>query len=287
MPSAEREIDQTVNPERLGLKLVKVLVISGPSYSGKDMLADELSRRHGWPVEDGKGRFERRTGIETGHMRRSLDIHRRFDGFQAKFFRTATPSDAVIWQTRLGGIILAEERDRRARKIRENLWAKQRGEDRPELGMIPAVSVLLWARKDVRTERAYKDALLRWEQETAYLPEGAEKPAKPTKAEFEIRIDKRAEGDIENWAPLHPKYVRRGEDPFSRKLKRQHGGPVYDVFIDTSDMTLEEVTDAVELEIVKFGAIEFPNQEELIFDSESTGQHLGEPISPRPNTTAQ
>ncbi len=283
MAHTERQAhsEQSTNPERLKLRLVKLLVISGPSHAGKDAATDELKRRHDWPVEDGKGRFGRKTGLETGHMQRSPETHRRFDGFQAKTFRTATPDDAMIWQTRLGGIILAKERDRRAKKIKENLWAIQRGENRPDIEPIPAVSVLLWARKEVRIERAFNAAILAWEEEVAKLPEWGEIPARPTKTDIKTRLEEREEGDIRDWAPLHKDYIELGKDPFSRTLQRKNGVPVYDVFIDTSDMSIVEVADAIEREVGKFGAYQSSFEIQGTTQSQSYSISSGEPMSPR------
>src|SRR3989344_6624542 len=102
--------DKLRSPERPRRKLVKTIVISGPSYSGKDTLAAVLGEKYGVKVEDGKEQFERRIGVETGHMKRNPQLHRRFDLFQASVFQKLTHEMAGIWQTRLGGIILAEER---------------------------------------------------------------------------------------------------------------------------------------------------------------------------------
>jgi len=283
--SQPERIDAEITPETENFILRKILVISGPSYTGKDIVAEILHDKHGWPIEDGREMFERRTGVETGHMRRDPSLHRRFDGLQAKFFRRATPDHACIWQTRLGGIILAEERDRRAKDIQKVQWANQRGADIPKLGVIPAVSVLLWARKDVRVERAYQVALRKWELDITDQPEGSELPIKPTKTDIESRLDARAKGDVLDWMPLHPKYLKHKRDPFDRKLSRENGGPVYDIFIDTSDLTPEQVAEAIVRESMSLGAIENPNKESSIpsFEANSNSQSLGEPFSARPN----
>jgi cytidylate kinase len=278
-PQPEK-IDSEITPERESLNLVKILVISGRSHTGKDITAEILHDNYGWPVEDGKSIFERRTGVETGHILRDPLIHKRFDRFQAKFFRTATPADATIWQTRLGGIILAEERDRRAKEIQKVQWAKQLGAEVHVPGLIPAVSVLIWARKEVRIDRAYGYAIKNWEEQMANPIEGSELPEKPTKSEIESKLDQRSRGDILDWMSLHPKYLRNGRDPFDRKLSRENGGPVYDIFIDTSDKTPEEVVAYLVNEAKKLGAVEEKNSEEVIYNgSEINNPILGEPLS--------
>lgn len=276
--NARGRADLEATPERENPILRKIIVISGPSYSGKDILAEKLHERYNWPVEDGKGRFQRRTGIETGHMQRDIELHKKFDRFQARFFRKAKSQNAVVWQTRLGGIILAEERDRRARAILEFQKARQRGKTVREPGMIPAVSVLLWARKEVRVDRAYAVAMKEWERVTSGMTEGSELLIKPTKAEIEQRIDQRAKGDVGDWIPLHPDFVQEGKDPFDRRLTRQNGGLVYDYIIDTSDRNPDEVADELLRIAEDDGAIEYPVQEETIFDSEKI---MGEPLPPR------
>lgn len=240
------------SPERLRRKLVKTIVISGPSYSGKDTLAAALSERYGARIEDGKEQFERRTGVETGHMKKNPQLHRRFDLFQASVFQKLTSEMARIWQTRLGGVILAEERDRRLRERRRRLveiaWDMQQGKTpKSPLNDIPAVSVLVIADIETRITRASQAAI-----------EDAKTTGKPvpTRDEIAARMNNRASGDIQDWAPLHPRYIKPGRDPFDRKLKRKNGAPVYDVVIDTSNMTVEEEVLFLEQELEKFGAFE-------------------------------
>lgn len=272
--SLERDIssDVLVSSESLKKRLVKTIVISGPSYSGKDTLAAVLGEKYGVKVEDGKEQFERRTGVETGHMKRKPEVHRRFDLFQSKIFRKLTGDMAGIWQTRLGGVILAEERDNRLRQRRkrivENQWAMQRGEaPLPSLADIPAVSVLVIANDETRLQRAYI-AALRDSTESGNAPH--------TVVEIKRRMDERAQGDVTDWAPLHPKYVKSGQDPFDRNLKRQNGAPIYDIVINTSEMSVEEETFYLEQELEKFDAFE-KNTEDL---QDITGVGLSDSVLP-------
>lgn len=240
------------SPEKPRIKLVKWVIVSGDSYTGKDTLANELKARHGFIVDNGRDQFERRTGVETGHMIREQIKHIRFDGYQAKRFRKSTPGDARIWQTRVGGVILAEERDRRLRERRKRIvdinWAMQKGEiPLPPIEDIPAVSVLIVADRDKRIDRAHQAAVIDAKSESKPIP---------TREKIEVLMDERSKGDVGDWAPLHSRYIRVGDDPFRRDLRRPNGSPVYDIVIDTTKRNIQEAADYFEQELERFSVLE-------------------------------
>jgi hypothetical protein len=278
-------IEQPVTAERDKLDLVKTIIISGPASSGKDSLERILRERYGWPVFESEDyNFERRgENKDQGPLEKDPSQHEDFDAKQARLFRNLKPEGVQkIHQTRLGGIILAQERDNRGReigkKIRKNEWRAQNG--KPPLPIppqIPAISVLLWARKDVRIERAFQSQVNQWTVDAQQaLAQGKAIPPKPEKGKIQADMEEKEATDVLIWAPIH-KYVKAGENPFSRYLTRENGGPVYDRWIDTSDLTPEEVADKFVAIALGTGAARFhlkdgrtPDQEkELILGRET------------------
>lgn len=291
-------IDAPIAPEYEGLDLVKTIIIAGPSHSGKDRLMHILHEKYGWPLYDGTedGFVRRGESDEIGYKERDADSHKSFDEHQAEIFSGLDKPEAVmkIHQTRLGGIILAEERDKRAAQIEaittRNLWLVQQGKNPlPVPQEIPAVSVLLWARKDVRETRAYRSAKRLWkEQVQKAMLEGGLAPTRPTRPEILARMNEKEARNVADWEPLH-KYVEVGKNPFSRTLSRENGGPVYDRFIDTSEMTPEEV--AEELVKVAFSTdaarFRLKNDESPFGNAQSVKDpSVGiRPVAPLPPTT--
>lgn len=308
--------EHAVVPERPRYELVWAIALAGPAGTGKDALAAELKRRHGWEVEDGSSYgFERRgTSSHQGYINRQSRDHLRFDTEQAKYFRELAPnSPKKILQTRLSHIILAEERDRRAKDIIENQRLRQTREDVPELGPIPAISVALEARRATRIDRAFKAAHEAWEDQQARLAAGqslreGEKLIRrePTQHSVMQAMDHKERTTTDkNWAPIHPQYIRVGGNPFSHALKRPNGGRVIDLVIETDkkvgnkieNRTIEEIADEFEARLLKRGAIRPVDPESpanqgpetgdlisrgVVFDLDPVEQVRGEPFSPRP-----
>lgn len=246
--ASEITTESLPSPERPKLKLVRTAVISGPSYAGKDALVDILRARHGWPVFDGSEvKFERRGTNSITSIQRKRRDHIGFDRYQAKRFADLKPGDEMwLHQTRLGGIILAAERDRRSEKLVAQSWQMQT-EDNPEpLGPIPARSILLWATKEVRENRAVNHA------NTLADKEG--KP-RPTRAQVIADLERKQKSEVDSWAP-HYRTINIRPNPFSRHLRRKMGAPVYDRFINTSELTIEQVADEVEKVLKSLGAVE-------------------------------
>jgi hypothetical protein len=286
------QIDKLASPERPRLRLLKTVALPGPSNSGKDALARLLHERHGWPVYDGtsSGFKRRKNNPDQGHIKRSKDAHKEFDKKQGRAFDKLSADDThQLHQTRLSGIILAERRDERSREIgraiRKNEWLRQQGRPpHPLPSEIPAMSVLLWARKEVRIERAFEQALAKWQEQQARIAAGevVEKHKvlpKPTKSAIEDHIEFRDRQDVLDWAPLHPKYIKPGDNPFNRMLKRPNGGPVYDAFLDNSELTLEETADAFEDILISFGAAEPITDPEPRNQEPIKHPHDGEPFA--------
>lgn len=253
-----REPEDQVVPEREKLDLVQTMVIAGPSNAGKTELIRILQERYGWPVFDGSNSGFQRRGEKTtlGPLKKSREKHEEFDAKQALNFRKLKPEDMhTLHQTRLGGIILAEEKDRRGKEIREirleNQWRAQKNKNpRTVPGQIPAISVLLWAKKDVRINRAYESKYREWEVDAEQATaEGKPLPPKPAKADIVSQMDRKEASDVMIWSRIHRRYVKRGGNPFSRTLARENGGPVYDRWIDTTNLNPEQVAD----EFVKIG----------------------------------
>jgi hypothetical protein len=286
------QIDKLPSPERPRLRLIKTVALPGPSNSGKDALARILHERHGWPVYDGTstGFKRRKNSPDQGPIKRSHDAHKEFDKKQGRAFDKLSVNDIhQLHQTRLSGIILAERRDERSREIgraiRRNEWLRQQGRNPiPLPADIPAISVLLWARKEVRVERAFEQALAKWQEQQARIAAGevVEKHKvlpKPTKSAIEDHIEFRDRQDVLDWAPLHPKYIKPGDNPFNRMLKRPNGGPVYDAFLDNSELTLEETADAFEDILISFGAAEAIEDPEPRNQEPNRHPYDGEPMA--------
>lgn len=270
---AEKAIETPPIPEKPKIRLLKTVAIAGASNTGKDDVVGILKSRHGLPVFDGSSsKFQRRgKSSAQDHIKRARKEHRRFDYEQGvNFDNLSEDSEQKLHQTRLGGIILAERKDKRSRligkTIRRNEWLAQQRKPLEAIPQeIPAISIVLFARKEVRVQRAYNHRMAEYEDQQRRILSG-EKIAddepilqKPTLDSIASDIDDRERKDVLDWAPGHRDYIREGEDPFRRTLKRPNGGPVYDFFIDTSDLTQEEVADRIEEIMLSSGAAEVIN----------------------------
>lgn len=215
----------------------KMVVLSGPSYAGKSVLSEYIEEKDGYVVEDGHATFTRRTGIEAGEMKKTPQAHKRFDGIQAKAFRTTTEEQLTAgeavgwWQTRLAGIIAAEVMDIREKQIDtrdlEIARAKRVGKEIPEtINTIPIVTVLITADLDVRVDRAHTEAV-----------EEALENDKPIPSRTSVKelVLQRERKNVKDWSPNHPsRYVKQGASPYYRYKKRPNEQPVYMLVIDTS-----------------------------------------------------
>nr|AIA18989.1 Unknown Function [uncultured bacterium] len=184
---------------------------------------------------------------------RDASIDQRFDMWQRKLIRKATRGMGRIFETRMFGINLAEERDERdeaiSRRQNETRWRMQKGKTpRPEIPSIPAISILITTNKETRIDRAYQASL------EANEPE--------SKALIRTRMDERKANDMKNWAVVHPKYLGHGEDPFDPSLTRPDGTPVWDIVVPNPDVpgiskeeAIEKCVDYIMGELVKFGAL--------------------------------
>jgi hypothetical protein len=235
------------SPERPRLRLLKVAVISGPSFSGKDSVMKILAERHGWHIYDGTEDGFSRRGDEAGTpIERPIEAHVSFDETQAEKFAKLRPGDEKwVHQTRLGGIILASEVDKRNEALGKQNWDMQQGE-MPEnpIEPIPAVSILLWTSKRVRLSRAVRHAR-----------ELAKKEGKPIpKRESVIdEIRKKEADDTRSWRKRFGS-IKFDNNPFSRRLARKNGQPVYNRFVITDNLTVEQVADRIENFLIQLGA---------------------------------
>ena len=225
------------SPEIPRRRMKKFVVIAGPTYAGKSRLKKLIEERGGYYVENGIETFERRTGIETGHMNKSPESHRRFDGMQAKAFRKTTVEElrneetVGWWETRLGAIITAEEMDKRDRQITkrdiEIARARKTDQEPPEpIEQIPVVTVLITADLKTRVERAYKEARDQAMERGEPIP---------TKSNIKRLVLERERANVADWEPNHPPYyIKKGKSPYHRNLIRPNGKPVYMIVIDNS-----------------------------------------------------
>jgi len=261
------------SPERPRLRLKKSIALTGPESSGKGEVLKILKLRHGWKVFDGSeiGFKRKGTNPETGHIQRSKKQHKAMDKRQAKIFRNLNPdSEHLVDEAKLSGIIKAEQED-----IRDNQIEKINEVNRPRIQKgrkdlvkapdpIPAVTILLWANQETRVNRAYNDAINKYVahfekylMQSELIMEGIKIPEDdlvppppdnpPTKEMIEKHMKDRQYQDTVDWAQDHPDYVKVGKNPYSRYLERpKNRGYVYDRWIDTTNLTPEEVADKFE-----------------------------------------
>lgn len=238
------------SPEKLRLKLKKVAVISGPSFSGKDSVVQILADRHGWSTYDGTiDDFKRRGKGPGTPIERERRAHIEFDNKQAKRFAELKPNDGMwIHQTRLGGIILASEIDKRNAELGRQNWKIQDGE-MPEnpVKPIPAVAILLWTSAKVREERAV-------EHERKLARE--EGRPEPTRKHILADMRRKQLDDTRSWRRRFGS-INFGSNPFSRYLKRKNDQPVYNRFVITDHKTVEEIADNIEKLLIQLGAAEY------------------------------
>ena len=278
-------VENLPNPERPRLRLTKTIALTGPESSGKGEVLRILQERHGWKVFDGTqiGFKRKGSGPEKGHIKRSKKQHKAMDRRQARIFKNLKlESEHLIVEAKLAGIIKAEQEDiidNQIDRISElNRPRIQEGREEEDLiktpDPIPAVTILLWATQEVRVKRAYEDAnakyvahLEKYLEQSQLIMDGVNIPEDelvpdppdhpPTKEGIEKLMKERQYQDTVDWESNHPNYVKKGENPYSRYLKRpKNRGLVYDRWIDTSNLTPEEVADKFEKFALKMGAAE-------------------------------
>jgi len=275
-PTIENAADTLRSPERR-LKLTKIAIISGPSNSGKDAVVKLLAERHGWRIYDGtEDGFERRGTGAGGTIQREREKHLSFDARQAQMFAEAKPGDEMwIHQTRLGGIIKAAQVDIRNRDLGKQNWKMQGIDVEDPIQPIPAESILLWATKRVRQSRAVK-------QEQS-LSEENRLPI-PSRDSIIAELTRKEKNEVKGWAPRY-KNIRIRPNPFSRHLKRRNGQPVYDKFVDTSKLTIEQTADRIEELLLQTGAAEIIQEPQIIVEMQPNkefdlnDQGHGEPMT--------
>lgn len=278
LTSTENAADILPSPERR-LRLTKVITISGPSFSGKDSVVRILAERHGWKVYDGtEDGFQRRREGSGEAIGRPRQEHISFDEGQARRFRELNSGDEMwIHQTRLGGIILAAEIDRRNTQLtsQEN---KMRDGSVPteKIEQIPAVSILLWTSAKVRQNRAVQHAREKARRDGTPIP---------TRAHVLAEMKRKELNETKSWRKKYGS-VRIGRNPYSRDLRRRNNNAVYNRYIVTDDLTVEQVADRVEEMALQTGAAEIiqepqtpiemqPNTEVVLADE---SLEAGEPI---------
>lgn len=289
-PDVNPVLETPPNPERPRLKLIKVITISGPSFSGKDNVVDILKKRHGWEDYDGEEDGFQRRGTNSGEpIDRARQEHIDFDKKQAQRFADLRPGDEMwIHQTRLGGIILAAEIDRRNEELGKQEWDSQFGNlPTDRIDQIPAVSILLWTSKRVRLKRAVNHARDLAKAKSEPIP-------KKEQVVHEMRLKEL--DDTKSWRKRYGT-ISIGDNPYSRRLQRKNGRPVYKRSIITDNLTLEQVADRVEEMALQLGAAEIINpsitqdisgvgtEGSTIFsaspmDLETTTKSNGEPTAP-------
>ena len=246
--------------------LEKAVIVSGDSHVGKQKITEELGKLLGLPVQRGQGEFSRRTSGAEERETRTVKTHRKFDSKQRRAFSHTTAGNAQIWETRLGGINLAEVRDQRddAENRRKNLAriGKAPGTPLPE---IPAISVLITADRKSRIRRTQKEA---WEKEGRRISQEQAKD----------EMDARVKDNIDVWKQFHPsRYVSDTVDPFDSNLQRPHNrGPVYDIVISNNDV--DGIPERAAIEHVVMVLIERLREFGAFGDFT-----IGEPIIGRPN----
>lgn len=287
-PHPER-IDAEITPEKEKRIPAKTVLVAGESWDGKGILTKGLKELNNWTVYSGKDDFmelERRNGPESTRWRNSFGVQRIFDRYQLNRILQLKPEDAVLYETRLAGIIYAEAQDIRAEQYLRRQKERQTQPNLPKIEMIPAVSLLLYARLDVRVDRAYNISLINWETAMQNPEARLSAPPKPTKAEIKAQLLENQQKDIRVWSRLrqHKNYIWEGGNPFDPNLRRPNGGLVYDWKIDTSDLTPEEIIEKFEMEADAWGIYLPKNSPKAENSSETTTEYNlynGEPFSPR------
>lgn len=231
---------------------VGCLTISGESGTGKTVIAEMLANRYGIPSNRNlKVGDLFRTIVGTpvvGYVDRELTLDRQLDRLQAQIINDADPTQPFILEGRLAGVIASEE----IRRAEEN------NETPPSV-----VRLLFTGDELIRAQRV-------WRREVQTNPD-------LTLEQVLEQGRERLRGDNQQWSKLHPQLA--GIHPHSSLNQDNEGNPIYDLVVDTTDLSVPKVMEVVESYLDENGysgprmepqPIQ-PNQEVVIFPGPDAG----------------
>lgn len=218
-----------------------VLTISGPSGTGKTTAARMLEKVYGIQRISTGSLFRQIVPAPViGFAQRDLDIDRKLDQMQAEEIALATPNHPKILEGRLAGVI--------ASKVKDAIRQEQQSRKRKRARNI--VSVLIWANDPTRFRRISQ-------REDVSLPQ------------VRARTREREREDLKQWSQVHPQLA--GRDAFDPTLTTARGTQVYDLAINTSYLTPDEVAATIHLWLRQKGLVEqqktTANKEITVFEA--------------------
>lgn len=200
--------ERLLSKERLLLRKAGI-IFAGASGTGKSASCEELALPLGITqfIKGGgilREHIFRTTGQEViGYAERPLDVDRWLDGLIAACINTASETNQMIIETRLGGIILNEEIQK----------ALDEGRTPPDF-----ISFLLIADAKTRAMRVQK--------RHPHLT-----------LEEVIQFNRsREQGDFAQWSKLHPQLV--DINPFNPANKDRFGNRIYHYIVNTTNRTV-------------------------------------------------
>jgi cytidylate kinase len=211
-------------------KLKRDVYVSGPANSGKSTTIAMLRAMFDLPVEEGVGdRIKKRDANHGGaFVERNEAVDRRLDSETRKQILAADPENPRIRDARLGPYWLGQERSKRKKQIQQAL---RKGQTPPD--EIPAVSINVWAPKETRMRRAWKDKL---EREIAQGLKSSERSSLPRVKRTQ---GQREREDLRWWRQLYPDL--KDKNPLDQSLRDPDGRPVYDLVVNTGELSPYQV----------------------------------------------
>lgn len=246
----ERKLDLT-NPEQpfhkeiIYLLEASAITISGPSGSGKTTEGMFLAKEYGIKLYEAGGAFREKVREERHHeiigpAIRTTEEDMNIDEKVAVWVKKSKDEKRII-EGRLAGYVSS--------KVINEMT--QNGETPPKV-----IKILIKADFKTRIDRIFQRQVL-------------ENP-NITREEIEQETLKREAYDLEIWYKSHPKLV--GKDPFSEEFTDDLGNKVYDLVINTSNMSPEQAAKIVHTELVRRGLVRHIEQhpvEDMNFENNS------------------
>jgi len=239
--------EDSESKERLQLT-VAAITLSGPSGTGKTSAAKILEQRI-FEITETRivfikaGELFREKIKETSgqemltYAQRDSIVDNWIDEIQAQEIRNSSLQHPLLLEGRLAGIIAREQKS--------------------QIPDLTVLSVLFTAHPSTRYLR-----ILRRERE-----------GHPNLTFEDIRqfTTQREQGDLTRWRELHPQL--RLVNPFSPRAKDVFGNPIYDLVVNTSQLTVKGVADFVINHMVENGYLRkpqsLPNQGQIFPTSTS------------------
>lgn len=199
---------------------VAVITLSGPSGTGKTSAAKILEQRIFETTKTNivfikagelfREKVKQISGQEMlTYAQRDFEVDKWIDDIQAQQIRKASLQHPLLLEGRLAGIIAREQKNK--------------------ISNLSVVSILFTANPSTRYLR-----ILRREREDH--PNLTFKDIKRLTTE-------REQGDLARWREMHPQL--KGFNPFNKTGKDNVGNPIYDLIVDTNQLTVKGVSDLI------------------------------------------